>query len=114
MSCRVNQDRWVMGQGQTSEKMWSTGEGIGKPHQYSCHENLINMNSVKRQKIRHQNEAPRSEGALYVPGKDRMLITNSSRRNKDAGTKQKQHSVVDVSGIESKVQRCKEQYCIGT
>ena len=28
--------------------------------------------------------------------------------------KQKQHPVVDVTGDESKVQCCKEQYCIGT
>ena len=28
--------------------------------------------------------------------------------------KQKQHPVVDVTGDGSKVQRCKEQYCIGT
>ena len=32
----------------TSDKMWSTGEGNGKPHQYSCLENL--MNTMKRQK----------------------------------------------------------------
>ena len=29
-------------------------------------------------------------------------------------SKQKQHPVVDVTGDESKVQCCKEQYCIGT
>ena len=28
--------------------------------------------------------------------------------------KKKQHPVVDVTGDESKVQCCKEQYCIGT
>ena len=28
--------------------------------------------------------------------------------------KQKQHPVVDVTGDRSKVQCCKEQYCIGT
>ena len=31
----------------TSDKMWSTGEGNGKPHQYSCLENP--MNTMKRQ-----------------------------------------------------------------
>ena len=41
-------------------------------------------------------------------------ITNSSRKNEAAGTKQKLPSVVDVSGDESKVRCCKEQYCIGT
>ena len=39
---------------------------------------------------------------------------NSSRKNEKAEPKQKQCSVVDVSGGESKVQYCKEQYCIGT
>ena len=34
-----------------SDRMWSTGEGDGKPLQYSCLENP--MNSVKRQKIGH-------------------------------------------------------------
>ena len=40
--------------------------------------------------------------------------TNSFRKNEAAGSKWKQHSVVDVSGDESKIQCCKEQYCIGT
>ena len=38
----------------------------------------------------------------------------SSRRNEEAKPKQKQYPVVDMSGGESKVQFCKEQYCIGT
>ena len=33
---------------ESSDKMWSTGEGNGKPLQYSCIEN--SMNSMKRQK----------------------------------------------------------------
>ena len=33
-----------------SDRMWSTGEGNGKPLQYSCLENP--MNSMKRQKDR--------------------------------------------------------------
>ena len=48
MPCRATQDRWVMVE--SSDKMWSTGEGNGKPLQYSCHENP--MNSMKRQKDR--------------------------------------------------------------
>ena len=39
---------------------------------------------------------------------------NSSRKNEAAGPKWEQHSVMDVSGVESKVKCCKEQYCIGT
>ena len=39
---------------------------------------------------------------------------NSSRRNEEAEPKKKQRPAVDVSGGESKVQYCKEQYCTGT
>ena len=41
-------------------------------------------------------------------------MENSSRMNEEAEPKQKQHSVVDVTSDGSKVQNCKEQYCIGT
>ena len=45
ISCRATQDRWVMVE--SSDKMWSTGEGNGKPHQYSCLEKPMNsMNSI--------------------------------------------------------------------
>ena len=39
---------------------------------------------------------------------------NNSRKNEESEPKQKQHAVVDVTGDGSKVQCCKEQYCIGT
>ena len=41
-------DGWVMVE--RSDRMWSTGEGNGKPLQYSCLENP--MNSMKRQNDR--------------------------------------------------------------
>ena len=48
-----------------SDRMWSTGEGSGKPLQYSCLENP--MNSMKRQKDRTlKDELPRSVGAQYA------------------------------------------------
>ena len=48
-----------------SDRMWSTGEGNGKPLQYSCLENP--MNSMKRQKDRTlKDELPRSVGAQYA------------------------------------------------
>ena len=51
---------WVMVE--SSDRMWSTGEGNGKPHQYSCLENP--MNSIKRQNDRTlKEELPRSIGA---------------------------------------------------
>ena len=50
-----------------SDRMWSTGEGNGKPLQYSCLENP--MNSMKRQKDRTlKDELPRSVGAQYATG----------------------------------------------
>ena len=47
--------------------MWSTGEGNGKPHQYSCLKNL--MNSMKTKKdMTLKDELPRSVGAQYATG----------------------------------------------
>ena len=43
-----------------------------------------------------------------------FTTTNSPRKNEAAGPKHKQCSVVDVAGDKSKIQCCKEQYCIGT
>ena len=47
-ACGATQDGWVMVE--RSDRMWSTGEGNGKPFQYSCLEN--HMNSMKRQNDR--------------------------------------------------------------
>ena len=89
--------------------MWSTGEGNGKPLQYSCLENP--MNSMKRQKDRTLKEKlPRSVGAHYATGDQ---WRNNSRKNERMEPKQKQHPVVDVTGDRSNVQCYKEQYCIG-
>ena len=90
--------------------MWSTGEGNGKPLQYSCLENP--MNSTKRQNDRTlKEELPRSVGAQYTTGDQ---WRNNSRKNEGMKPKQKQYSAVDVTGDRSKVQSCKEPYCIGT
>ena len=51
MPCRATQDGLVMVG--SSDKMWSTGRGNGKPLQYSCLENP--MNSMRRQK-RYETE----------------------------------------------------------
>ena len=67
---------------------------------------------MKRQKDRKlKDELSRSVGAQYATGDQ---WRNSSRKNEEVEPKQKQHSIVDVTGDESKVQCCKEQYCIGT
>ena len=50
----ANQDGWVMVE--RSNRMWSTGEGNGKPHWYSCFENP--MNTMKRQNDRILRETP--------------------------------------------------------
>ena len=90
--------------------MWSTGEGNGKPLQYSCLEDP--MNSMKRQKDRTlKDELLRSVGAQYATGNQ---WRNNSRKNEGMEPKQKQYPVVDVTGDRSKVQCCKEQYCIRT
>ena len=81
------------------DKMWCTGEGNGKPLQYSCLENP--MNSMKRQKDRTlKDELPRSIGAQYATGEE---WRNNSRKNEETEPKQKQCPVVDVPGDESKV-----------
>ena len=95
---------------ESSDKMWSTGEGNGKPLQYSCLENP--MSSMKRQKDRTlEDELPGSVGAQYATGEE---WRNNSRKNEGMEPKQKQYRVVDVTGDRSKVRCCKEQYCIGT
>ena len=79
--------------------MWSTGEGNGKPLQYSCFENP--MNSRKRKKDRAlKEELPRSVGAQYVIGDQ---WRNNSRKNEGVKPKQKQYPAVDVTGDRSKV-----------
>ena len=70
------------------------------------------MNSLKRQDDRIlKEELPRSVGAQYAIGDQ---WRNNSRKNEETEPKQKKHPVVDVTGDGSKVQCCKEQYCIGT
>ena len=75
MPCRASQDGWVMVE--RSDRMWSTGEGNGKPLQYFCLENP--MNSMKRQKDRTlKDELPRTVGAQYASGDQQK---KNSRKN---------------------------------
>ena len=53
------------------------------------------------------------EGVQYATGEKQTAITNSSRKNEEAGPKQKQCPAVDVSGGESKAQFYKEKYFTG-
>ena len=93
----------------SSDKMWSPGEGNGSI-QYSCLEN--SMNSMKRQKDRTlKHELPRSVGVQYATGEK---WRNNSRKNEEMEPKQKQHPVADMTNVGDKVQCRKEQCCIGT
>ena len=83
----ATQDVWVMVE--RSDRMWSTGEGNGKPLQYSCLENP--MNSMKRQSDRIlKEELPRSVGAQYATGGQ---WRNNSRKNEGLEPKQKQYQL---------------------
>ena len=67
MPGRATQDRQVMVG--NSDKKWSTGEGNGKPPQYSCAENPVN--SMKRQKdMTLKDELPRSVDVRYATGEE--------------------------------------------
>ena len=83
MLCGATQDGQVMVE--RADRMWSTGEGNGKPLQYSCLENLTD--SMKRQNDRIlKEELPRSVGAQYATGDQ---WRNNSRKNEGNGTKAK-------------------------
>ena len=100
-ACGATQDGRVMVE--RSNRMWSIGEGNGKPLQYSCLGN--HTNSIKRQNDRiPKEELPRSLGAQYAPGDQ---WRNNSRKNEGMEPKQKQHPGVNVTGDRNKAQCCK-------
>ena len=77
MPCRATQVGQVMVE--SSDKTWSTGEGNGKPLQYSCLENP--MNSMKRQKDRTlKDELPRSVGAQMLLEKSGEITPERMKR----------------------------------
>ena len=80
---------------ESSDETWSTGEGNGKPLQYSCLENP--KNSMKRQKdMTLKDELLRVVGAQYEE-------INNPRKNEETESKQKQHTVVGMTGDGNKV-----------
>ena len=84
---------------ESSDKMYSTEEGNGKPLQDACLKNP--MNSIKRQNYTTlKDELPRLVGAQYAT---REQWRNNSRKNEEMEPKQKQHPVVDVTVDGSKV-----------
>ena len=81
LSCQQWSLWWVLLE--SSDKMWSTGEGNGKTLQHSCLENP--MNSMKRQKdMTLKDELLWLVGAQYTTGEE---WRNSSRRNEEAEPK---------------------------
>ena len=92
----ATQDGWVMVE--RSDRMWSTGEGNGKPLQYSCLEKP--MNSMKRQNDRIlKGELPGLVGAQCATGDE---WRNNARKNEGMEPKQKQYPVVDATVIEAR------------
>ena len=92
----ATQDGWVMVE--TSDRMCSTGEGNGKPLQYSCLENPMNTRKRQNDSILKE-ELPRSLGAQYATGNQ---WRNNSRKNEGMEPKQKQYPGVDVTDDRSK------------
>ena len=106
-SMKLNHARWATQDGRVMverpDRMWTTGEGNGKPLQYSCLENP--MNGMKRQNGRIlKEELPRSIGTQYATGGQ---WRNNSRKNEGMEPKQKQYPAVDVTGDRSKVRCCR-------
>ena len=96
-ACGATQEGWVMVE--RSDRMWSIGEGNGKPLQFSCLENP--MNSMRRQNDRIlKDELPRSLGAQYATGDQ---WRNNSRKNEETEPKQKQNPVMDMTGDGNRV-----------
>ena len=77
----------------------STGEGNGKPLQYSCLENPTNNMKRKNDRIL-KKELPRLVGDQYATGDQ---CRNNSRKNEGMEPKQKQYPVVDMTDDRSKV-----------
>ena len=65
MPCGTTQDGWVTVE--RADRMWSTGEGNGKPLQYYCLENPMTSRKRQNDKILKE-ELPRSVGAQYATG----------------------------------------------
>ena len=86
MPCRATQDGQVIVE--SSDETYSAGEGNGKPLQYSCLENPMNI--MKRQIDRTlKDELPRLVGAQYATGDQ---WRNNSRKKEETEPKKKQHT----------------------
>ena len=87
MLCKATQDGRV--RVESSDKMWSTGEGNGKPLQYSCLKNP--MNTMKRKKdMTLKDKLPRLVGAQHATGEE---LRNNSKKNEEMEAKQNNFQV---------------------
>ena len=91
------------------DRMWSTGEGNGKP--LSILALRTPWTVWKAKMIGYWKRNSPSVGTQHATGDQ---WRNNSRKNEGMEPKQKQYPVVDVTGDRSKDRCCKEQYCIGT
>ena len=86
MLCRATQDGQVtVG---NSDKMWSTGGGRGKLLQYSCLKDSMD-NMIRQKDMTIKDEPPRSGAVQQATGEEWRAITNSSRKNEEAGPNRK-------------------------
>ena len=93
MPCGAAQDGQVVAK--SFDKMWSSGEGNGKPLQCSCLEST--MNSIKRRKDRTlKDELPRSAGAQHATGEKRR---NNCRKKEETEPKKKQHRMLRAGAL---------------
>ena len=77
MLCKTTQDRWVIVE--SSDKVWSSGEGNGKPLQHSCLENSIS--SMKRGKDKTlKDKLPRSVGAQHATRESEEMASEGMKR----------------------------------
>ena len=112
MPCRATQDRWVIVK--SSDKMWPTRGGNGKPLQYSCVRTLWKV--WKGKNTRHRKVSPlgwKVSNILLGKSGGQLLTLIAPERMKWLGQSRNTTSCGCV-WWESEVQCCKEQYCITT
>ena len=94
MPCGATQDGRVMVE--SSDRMWSTGEGNGKPLQYSCLENPLN--STKKQKDRTlKDELPRSVRIQDATGDE---WRNNSRKELEGWSQSEVAQTLQFMGLQ--------------
>ena len=103
MPCRATQDGWVMVESSHWKREWQTTSVFLSWESHKQYEKAKNR-TLKEELLRLVD-------AQYATEEE---WRNNSRKNEEMEPKQKQNPVVDVTGGRSKIQCCKEQYCIGT